>query len=538
MTIALYARVSTQHQAHAQTIEQQLERLRLDAKEKNYELEEAHIFCDDGHSGSSLSRPALERLRAAVSRRIFDQILITAPDRLARNYLDQMLLVEEFEKAGCHIVFLERSMSSDPHDQLLLQIRGAVAEYERNLITARRRRGRQAKLKAGVLLPWTYAPYGYQLDPDRPRDPQGVRVDKVAAAVVIEIFNRYTSENYSLVGLARYLTEAGIPTATGLARWNATSLRGILVNPTYLGTVYAARKRGRVATTFRSPLQPTEKTPYSVSPRPPEEWLEVCQVPALISQAQYEQAQAKLAQNRQFATRNNVSHAYLLRTLVSCGECGGACKGRPSGTGDLCYYVCRNKGDAIAVATDIKCISRMIPAKELDELVWGDLCEVLSQPQILREALQRGQGGAWLPEELVSRRTGLRKAHQSLQQQIERLTTAYLEQVLSLEEYRRRRQDLEQRQESLSQQIEQLEAQAANSADLAKVAASMKAFCEKIQPGLSGANFEHKRQLVELLIDRVVVTREVVEIRYVVPTTPESENSRFCYLRKVYCHSF
>jgi DNA invertase Pin-like site-specific DNA recombinase len=59
-------------------------------------------------------------------------------------------------------------MSADPHDQLLLQIRGAVAEYERTLIAERMRRGRLAKMRAGALLPWTRPPFGYRLDPDRP----------------------------------------------------------------------------------------------------------------------------------------------------------------------------------------------------------------------------------------------------------------------------------------------------------------------------------------------------------------------------------
>src|SRR5215210_9318692 len=176
---ALYARVSTQRQAQSQTILQQLERLRNHAHEMDWPFLESNLFCDDGYSGSSLNRPALERLRDQVAHHAFDQLLITAPDRFARNYVHQMLLLEEFEKAGCQVIFLERAMSNDPHDQLLLQIRGAVAEYERNLITERMRRGRQARLKAGTLLPWTYTPYGYQVDPDRPRDPSTVRRDEV-----------------------------------------------------------------------------------------------------------------------------------------------------------------------------------------------------------------------------------------------------------------------------------------------------------------------------------------------------------------------
>jgi site-specific DNA recombinase len=118
--------------------------------------------------------------------RQLDCILITAPDRLARNYVHQVLLLEEITATGCQVQFLDRPMSQDPHDQLLLQIRGAVAEYERSLIAERMRRGRLRKLQAGILLPWTKPPYGYRVDPDHPRDPAGVRQDRVEAAAVAE----------------------------------------------------------------------------------------------------------------------------------------------------------------------------------------------------------------------------------------------------------------------------------------------------------------------------------------------------------------
>src|SRR3989440_11928465 len=99
-----------------------------------------------------------------------------------------MVVIEEWERAGVQVVFIDRPPSDDPHDQLVLQIRGAVAEYERTLIADRMRRGRLAKLRGGLLLPWTRAPYGYILDVERPRDPARVRVDPVQAAVVTQIF--------------------------------------------------------------------------------------------------------------------------------------------------------------------------------------------------------------------------------------------------------------------------------------------------------------------------------------------------------------
>ena len=134
---------------------------------EGWTLDPAHVFRDDGYSGAALARPGLDRLRDAIKGREVDRVLVTAPDRLARNYVHQMVLLEEWARAGCAAEFLDRPMSDDPHDHLLLQIRGAVAEYERTLIAERMRRGRLAKLRAGTLLPWTRAPYGYRLSPDR-----------------------------------------------------------------------------------------------------------------------------------------------------------------------------------------------------------------------------------------------------------------------------------------------------------------------------------------------------------------------------------
>ena len=162
---ALPTLVLTSHQIEHQTIEQQLGRLTTHVGThfaEGWVLDAAHVFRDDGFSGAALARPGLDRLRDAIKGREVDRVLVTAPDRLARNYVHQMVLLEEWTRAGCAAEFLDRPMSDDPHDHLLLQIRGAVAEYERILIAERMRRGRLAKLRAGTLLPWTYAPYGYR----------------------------------------------------------------------------------------------------------------------------------------------------------------------------------------------------------------------------------------------------------------------------------------------------------------------------------------------------------------------------------------
>ena len=123
--IALYARVSTSHQVDHQTIDQQLERLAAHGSAhaaEGWVLDPLHIFRDDGYSGAALARPGLDRLRDVAKGREIDRLVVTAPDRLARNYVHQMVLLEELARAGCAVEFLDRPMSDDPHDHLLLQI--------------------------------------------------------------------------------------------------------------------------------------------------------------------------------------------------------------------------------------------------------------------------------------------------------------------------------------------------------------------------------------------------------------------------------
>jgi site-specific DNA recombinase len=196
--------------------------------------------------------------------------------------------------------------------------------------------------------------------------------------------------------------------------------------------------------------------------------------------------------------------------------------------------VCLGRSQPIVSHRDEKCSARYIPAEQLDEVVWQDVCEVLTHPESIANAFQQAQGGQWLPQALQARRENLRKARVSVEQQLERLTDAYLAKVLELDEYKRRRQELEQRLQSIAGQVRHLETDVQRHDELAAIAQSIEAFCQRVQHGLAEATFEQKRQLIELLIDRVVVTDDEVEIRYVIPTSPSSEQIRFCQLRLDY----
>lgn len=129
MRTAIYVRVSTLTHSQQHSIEEQIERLRANLLSRGAQAADEDIFRDEARSGGTLNRPALDRLRDHVRLGDYDHILVTSPDRLARNYVHQMVLLEEFERVGCTVEFLDQPVGDTPHEHLLLQIRGAVAKY-------------------------------------------------------------------------------------------------------------------------------------------------------------------------------------------------------------------------------------------------------------------------------------------------------------------------------------------------------------------------------------------------------------------------
>ena len=154
----------------------------------------------------------------------------------------------------------------------------------------------------------------------------------------------------------------------------------------------------------------------------------------------------------------------------------------------------------------------------------------MTQPDVIAHALERAHGGHWLPQELRARIDSLHKADKQLERQQQRLLEAYLADVVTLPEFERKRQELTQKRDALGRQRIQLEATAEERIGLSQTAASIEAFCTQIRSMLDQANFAQRRQLVELLLDRVIVTDEEVEIRYVVPTKPDGPHVPFRHL--------
>jgi site-specific DNA recombinase len=534
MRAALYVRVSTDRQQQAQTIEQQVAQLQsYVAAHDGWTVAAEHVFRDDGRSGARLDRPGLDALRDHAARAAFDLVVICSPDRLARNFVHQMVVLEELERRGVRVVFCDRPLSDDPHEQLVTQIRGAVAEYERTLIADRMRRGRLAKLRSGQLLPWTRAPYGYRLHPERPRDPAAVQIDPVAAVVVQELFAAYAAGGVTLHALAARLTRRRVPTPTGKPVWRASTVRQLLTNPAYKGQAASGRLRTHSARRRKSALEPVGRG-MSTRAHPPQEWITV-PVPALVAAEQFDLVARRLASNQR-AARRSTTHPYLLRGLVSCGICRLSCSGvtRTATDTRYRYYRCLGKMAKVSSGRSSCCPARFIPATQLDELVWADLCAVLQHPELVTQALERAHSGAWVPQELRRRQASLRGVRASVARQRRRLLEAYLAEVIDLACFQRQDRGLAGQEADLLAREREVAAQGERLVEVSAIAQSMTQVLKGLRVGLGQASFQQRRQLVELLIDRVVVTDGHVEIRYVIPTTSSSTKTRFCHLRTDY----
>jgi site-specific DNA recombinase len=123
---AIYARVSSARQKKDETIGSQTAALRAHAEQQALDVPEEWVFEDEGHSGATLIRPALERLRDLIAGVGIDVVLCYSPDRLARKFAYQALLIEEFARAGTRVEFVKGPRGDSPEDQLLVGVSGHV----------------------------------------------------------------------------------------------------------------------------------------------------------------------------------------------------------------------------------------------------------------------------------------------------------------------------------------------------------------------------------------------------------------------------
>jgi site-specific DNA recombinase len=515
MRVALYARVSTDLQEARGSIGSQLETLREWAAREARELVAEYI--DDGFSGARLDRPGLDALRDSAEKGLFEAVLCLTPDRLARSYPYQFLVLEELARHGVRVLFFDApALDNDPQVRLLTEMQGVIAEYERAKIAERNRRGRLFRARCGEPVSWK-APYGYRRIPRSPQGPAHLEVFEPEAAIVRRIFDDYVAGGYSMRQISWRLYEAGIRSPAGNPAWSYCTIAKTLRNPAYAGTLYCNCIE-------ILPALPGRKSKVQRR-RPQTEWIAI-PVPTIVNQEVFDAAQQVCRDNSKFSPRRAEPGRWLLRSLVRCGPCGVITKCLKNVSGGqrpthiaLRYYVCPLRDPLRAGGEDRRCRERGIRADDLDAFVFAQVREALLQPEVLLsgEAELASRTPALDDELLAAQLARLTRRIEAAEAERRRLVDVYQTGLLQLSELEVRTREVDERRGRLTTERDQLSAQREELVQDNRLRQRVGNFAQRVLASLDGLDFNQRQQLLRLVVEDIRVTGWQVQIRLRIP---------------------
>ena len=514
--VALYARVSSQRQADEKTIESQCGAIRERIEEDGLTLRSDMVFCDEGYSGSELLRPDLEKLRDRIAAGLVDVVYVHTPDRLARRYAHQALLLEEFGKHRCKVVFGDHvGLAESPEANLLVQMQGVIAEYEREKILERTRRGRRYSASSGNVSVFGRAPYGYRyLRKSAENHKAKWEIAPLESQHVQLMFQLVGEQGCSLAGVCRELLRRGIKTRNGKAAWHAGTVRDILIQPAYYGQARYGKqrlvprkpgkrsKRGDPAIPRKAKVtEATDLKDQIVIP-----------VPALVSESLFQQVAKIMEENRKRARERACGPAHLLSGLLICGECGSAYCGHCHRQVEYFYYRCigaeqRNSGRPL-------CKNIAVNGTALSEYVWSDVCRLLQDPQRLQTELNRRQSESTSPE---SNLQDLERRIQQIRNRLDRLIDAYESGLIEKSELESRIGPLREEYDRESAASLSLRGRLNDTDDVAAAEHVLKQLSDQVGESLATASEGLKRDVLKLLVRRIEIHKNEIRLVYKVP---------------------
>ena len=512
--VALYARVSSDQQAEVGTIRSQisalLERIQLD----QYAVPSMEFqFIDDGHSGANLVRPALERLRDAIYNGAVDRLYVHSPDRLARKYAYQIVLLDEFKKAGIEVIFLNREIGKSPEDELLLQVQGMMAEYERTKIMERARRGKLHAAKSGSVNALARAPYGYRyITKHEGGGEASYEIVFEEARVVQQIFDWVGKERVSISEVRHRLKEAGIKTRTGKTDWDRTTIWFILKNPTYMGkAAFGKTKVVEKAPKLRPSRNASSTRNFSKTRIPGDNWITI-PVPALVTEELFAVVQEQVAENRTKARERRTGAVHLLQGLVCCGQCGYAFYGKPARQRYV-YYRCIGT-DAYRFGGKKVCQATQIRTEVLDDLVWSEVTDLLRNPQRLQTEFARRAGKKKVDV------AALETQRKNIQSKVARIIDSYADGLIGKQDFEPRIKRAKEQLKKIDEQLRFVEQEAVDEAQLKLITVRIDDFAAKIGGRLEKIDWDTKRQIIRALVRKVEISHDEVNVVFRVASLP------------------
>lgn len=530
LKIGLYARVSSEKQAQEKTINSQIASIVEYTNSLEEKIDPDLHFIDDGVSGASLERPGLDRLRDKALAGEVTKVYILSPDRLSRKSAHQVLLIEEMRRLGVTFAFVNRQIGNTPEDQMLLQIQGVVAEYEREKIMERSRRGKLYAARSGKVNVLGGAPYGYYYQKATESKDANYLIHPEEAPIVKEAFSLYCNKNFSIGEIAKHFTNKSYLTRSGKTFWERSVIWGMLRNPAYKGSA-AFRKTTRVKRIKKTKLALSSKNPLrselsSTRDRPKEDWIYI-PVPVIIEEKIFDFAQQKLKDNIKFAPRNNKKHSYLLSGLLRCKICSYSIYGKPASNSKYkrLYYRCMGQ-DGHRWPEGRVCTGHPVRTEVLDDLVWKSVKNLLLTPETILDEYQRRLKTYKTDYEAII----TEKSNEINRYKRERIRLIDLFQtgLVEKEEVEAKLKGVRAKMEQLNNEINYLNNQEEESKKLLTVIRNLDDFSSKISKNLDSHTFEEKRSIVKFLIEQVEVDtmHDIINVKHIIPL-----DLKMCQLR-------
>jgi len=494
----------------------QVDLLHKAAAASGYDIAPTSVFIDEGVSGARLDRPALDRLRDLAAEGAFEVLLVTVPDRLARRYAYQVLLVEEFTRCGCEVIFVQHGLGTSPEEQMLLQMQGVFAEYERALIQERTRRGRLFAARQGRVN-WGNPPYGYTYIRKTPITPQHLVVNEAEAEVVRLMYRWCVEEQMSSYAIQRRLTAQGIvPRKARHGRWAQSSIIEILRDSLYKGEAYYNRTQatdvqlpyGRRSRKDRVPGNGQGRARRRASG-----WLSRCHPSSIRRPGRGRKGNSDRTRNAPNAIRRLIAICDAVSWSVDPAAGGWWAPGVPwAGATSVPSAIPRHVPGA--------CAGRSRGAPTIEQTVWAHGQTLLADPEGLRHQYEQGRGDPAVDVQAEHERTRLERKLAALEREKTRLLDAYQAEVIELTELAERRERLTEQGQLLRARVQEIEQQRLDRAAELRLLEGVEAFCASIRDAMVAPSFEVKQKVLQLIVQRIVVEDHRITIEHVVPSGP------------------
>ena len=513
MKAVIYARVSGDDSKMAtSSIEAQLSDGRKYAAEKGYNLVGEFAETPDRQTSGADWLPEIDKVVKLAQSGGYDVLIVHKVDRLARNRFKQMSIENNLEYVGVRVEYVNGQYADTPEGRLLKGMVSEFAEFEREIITERTKRGKYRSAMAGnVSVGGSRAPYGY--DGAKVDGRRQLVINDEAAAVVRVIFDLYGNQGCTLYQVKEYLDERGIDkpgkgnnhkgqrkknNRRGIdPGWSVGTLRVMLSNETYIGRWYY-RKTKRVK---------VGDGKYKQIPRPKSEWLLV-EVPAIIDDELFNKVQALRERNKRQKGKQR-KHFYLLGGMITCGHCGVNVSGVTKVDKGRCYGYYKCNARHLPKKFGYRCDLPQFRVDDVDSAVWEWIRSILLNPEELRRALE---GYRARQADSNSPLESMFEANQAkldeLENEKDRLIKAYSAGVLSLDEIAKQKTDLDKQIATLTGAIASLHAELKEKTFTAEEMETIESLAAQYREEVELADSDPraKRDILQLLSVEVVLS--------------------------------